>query len=400
MAKTKVLIAGAGASGTITANKLARELRREIADNQVEVTVLDKDDVNTNQAGFTFIPFGLYTEEDIRRPRRKLISPRVRTVFGQDGEITKIDLKNREVTVKTGNRFSYDYLLLATGCQYDTQAVPGLSADFNSFYPSLEDAFKLGDKLKSFDKGRIVVLTPSMPIPCPGAPGKFTILLDDYLRYVKGGKGREGIQITFLWPTPLIGPAAYNTIIDGIFNEKDISCTREFKLSQVDADKKEVVSADGKKIGYDLLITVPPCKSVQPLLESGIADEKGWVPTDKYSLQYNKPEGERHDEVYAIGDTGPVEILKTGIGAHYQALITAENLIHDVRGVKTKVPYRGETGCPFVASSYTTHTEGKAYIASWTYNRPLQPFKATNMGWFVYRMYYYIYWDMTAKSIL
>ena len=139
----RVLVLGAGAAGSAVANKLAREFRQEIAKEEVEITILDKNDVNINQGGFTFIPFGLYTPEDISRSRKKLISPRVKCVFGEDGEIERVDLANREVTAKTGRNYSYDYLVIATGCIADVESVQGLSDDFNTFYTSLEDAFKL-----------------------------------------------------------------------------------------------------------------------------------------------------------------------------------------------------------------------------------------------------------------
>ncbi len=56
----------------ITSNKLARELRREIARDEVEITVLDKESVNINQGGFTFLPFEFYTVDDIRRRKNKV----------------------------------------------------------------------------------------------------------------------------------------------------------------------------------------------------------------------------------------------------------------------------------------------------------------------------------------
>lgn len=92
-------------AGSIAANKLARELRWEISEDKLEVTILDKDEVNVNQGGFTFIPFGLYTPEDITCSRHKLISPRVKAVFGENGEVTRVDLKNREVTARSGKKY-------------------------------------------------------------------------------------------------------------------------------------------------------------------------------------------------------------------------------------------------------------------------------------------------------
>ncbi|HID16722.1 TPA: NAD(P)/FAD-dependent oxidoreductase [Candidatus Bathyarchaeota archaeon] len=307
-------------------------------------------------------------------------------------------MKNREVTVEDGEIYSYDYLVIGTGCEGHKEEVKGLSKDFNTFYTSLEDTLKLKSLIEKFAKGRVVVLTVSMPIPCPGAPGKFTILLDDYLRYVRGV--RENVQITFLWPIKSVGPPAYNAIITKLFKDRGIEDIREFKFSKVDEGRREVVSADGEGIKYDLLVTIPPHKGVKALIDSGITDENGWVPNDKYTLQYRRSPTESYDEVYAIGDAGSPQILKTGIGAHYQALIAAQNIINDVLGTDIKVPYRGETGCPLVSSSYTPYAKGEAYLASWLYNSPLKPFSPTKLGWFIYRTYYYIYWDSTVKALL
>jgi sulfide:quinone oxidoreductase len=135
------------------------------------------------------------------------------------------------------------------------------------------------------------------------------------------------------------------------------------------------------------------------MLDSGVTDAKGWLPADKSSLRYQKDGGPRFDNVYVAGDGGPAEILKTGIGAHCQALITAQNLINDLRGAPITVPYRGETGCPFILDSYTSAKRGKAFIASWTYNNPLKAFRPTEYGWFLYRAFYYMYWDTAVKGL-
>jgi sulfide:quinone oxidoreductase len=395
----RVLILGAGAAGSAVANKLAREFRQEIAKEKVEITILDRNAVNINQGGFTFIPFGLYTPEDISRPRKKVISPRVKGVFGEDGEIERVDLANREVTAKSGEKYPYDYLVIATGCRADVESVSGLSSDFNTFYTSLEDAFKLRKLVSTFDKGRIVISTAQMPIPCPGAPGKFAVMLDAYLRYIRSEEVRRNVEISFLWPIELMGPPAYNEVASKVFEERNINIIRNFGLTEVDADKKEVVAANGERAKYDLLISIPPYKGIKALSDSGIAVESGWIPVDKSTLQYRGPVGS-YDEVYALGDGSTAGAVKTGIGAHYQSLVVGQNLINDLHGNGIKVSYMGELGCPFVGAMYTPSTRGEAYIATWMYDKPLEPFKPTKLGWFLYRMYYYIYWDAGLKALM
>lgn len=95
-----------------------------------------------------------------------------------------------------------------------------------------------------------------------------------------------------------------------------------------------------------------------------------------------------------------VEILKAGIAAHYQAFTAAQNLINDIEGTGVKVHYLGDAGCPFIDSTFSPSTRGKAFMLSWSYETTPQPFRTTEAGWLFYRMYYYVYWDSTIKAIL
>ena len=394
-----LLILGSGAAGSIVANKVTRELRNEIARDNYNVTVLDKSDMNYNPAGYTFMPFHLIAQEDIQRSMHKVLSPRVNSHFGVEGEVTKVDLANRKVTVKSGKEHLYDYLLISTGARLAPEAIPGLSEDYNTFY-TLNGSIDLREKLNAFDGGRIIITTPEMPIACPGAPSKFTVLLDDYLKHVRAGGIREKTDITFLWPINNVGPPVYDEKVISGFDERGIERRYNFKMESVFPEGKYIISEEGEKLDYDLLISIAPHRGVKAMHESGISDEKGWLPTNKYTLQYEKSPSEKYDEVYAIGDGGPITMNKMGINAHFQALKTGQNLINDYHGNGVKSIYKGEQGCPIVESSYTPNTDGKAYMVTWTYGNPAKSFSSGKMGWLIYRMYYYIYFDLTAKAIM
>jgi sulfide:quinone oxidoreductase len=399
MEKKELLILGAGACGSIVANKVTRELRKEIAEDKYNVTVLDKNNVGLNPAGFTFIPFHLLAPEDIQRPFNRIISPRAKTFFGDEGEVTKVDLNNRNVTVRSGKEYQYDYLVIATGARLEPGVVQGLKEDYNTFY-TLDGALDLRDKLDTFDNGKIVILTPEMPIACPGAPSKFTVLLDDYLKYVKTDNVRDRVDITFLWPIGNVGPPVYDEKVVNGFAEREIDRRYNFKTKEINTKEKRVVSEKGDEVEYDLLISIAPHRGAKAMEDSGISDEKGWLPSNKFTLQYHKSPSESYDEVYVIGDGGPITMNKMGINAHFQALKTGQNLINDYHGNGVKSIYKGEQGCPIVESSYTPSTDGKAFMVTWTYGNPAKSFSSGKMGWLIYRMYYYIYFDLTAKAIM
>jgi len=394
-----LLILGAGAAGSIVANKVTRELRDEIALGNYRVTVLDKSDTAYNPAGYTFMPFHLLSQEDVKRKVKKVVSPRAEVYHGEDGDVTRINLDDRNVSVKSGREYSYDYLLIATGARFAPEVVPGLHEDYNTFY-TLEGSIMLRESLNKFDGGHIVVTTPEMPIACPGAPSKFTVLLDDYLRYVKTGNVRDRAEITFLWPINNVGPPVYNEKVIKGFEQRGVDRRYNFKTTSVDPKAKTVTSADGETVKYDLLISIPPHRGIEAMISSGISDDEGWLPSNKYTLQYEKSASEKYDEVYIVGDAGPKTMNKMGINAHFQALKTGQNLIYDYHGNGVKSIYKGEQGCPIVESSYTPSTDGKAYMVTWTYGNPAKSFSSGKMGWLIYRMYYYIYFDLTAKAIL
>ncbi|MEJ2535954.1 MAG: FAD/NAD(P)-binding oxidoreductase, partial [Calditrichia bacterium] len=62
----KLLILGAGTAGTIMANKLAPALNK----NEWQITLVDEDDKHYYQPGFLFIPFNIYTKEDVIKAKR------------------------------------------------------------------------------------------------------------------------------------------------------------------------------------------------------------------------------------------------------------------------------------------------------------------------------------------
>ena len=57
----RLLILGAGTGGTIMANKMRKLLSRE----EWDITIVDQHRTHYYQPGFLFIPFGMYTRQDV-----------------------------------------------------------------------------------------------------------------------------------------------------------------------------------------------------------------------------------------------------------------------------------------------------------------------------------------------
>ncbi|MEN8226159.1 MAG: tryptophan 7-halogenase, partial [Bacteroidota bacterium] len=61
----KLLILGGGTAGTMMANKLRKVLDRA----DWEITLVDKHRTHYYQPGFLFIPFGIYSRNDVIKPK-------------------------------------------------------------------------------------------------------------------------------------------------------------------------------------------------------------------------------------------------------------------------------------------------------------------------------------------
>ncbi len=99
------------------------------------------------------------------------------------GDIDRIDPETRQVSVversSTGDssrNIEADYLVVSLGAELVPDAIPGLAQAGHSFY-TLAGAESLRDALRSFDGGRIVVLTAAPAYKCPAAPYEAAMLV-------------------------------------------------------------------------------------------------------------------------------------------------------------------------------------------------------------------------------
>ncbi|NHZ46844.1 type III sulfide quinone reductase, selenoprotein subtype [Nitratidesulfovibrio liaohensis] len=335
----KLLILGAGAGGTM----LATKMRKKLSEREWEITVIDRDLTHHYQPGWLFIPFGIDTPKGCEKPKKDFIPRGVN--FVQD-TITNVDPEAKVVTCE-GGKYSYDWVVIATGCRIAPDEVEGLLDDWrgniHDFYTP-DGAAALLPKLKNFKKGRLVHHICETPIKCPVAPLEFIYLADWY--FTKMGV-RDNIEIELV--TPLTGaftkPVAAK-ILGELCEQKNIKVTPNFVVDSVDAGNKTIASVTGDEIDYDLLVTIPPNMGQQFLIDSDIADPMGFMDTDKGTLKSKK-----YPNMYVIGDTTNVPTSKAGSVAHYEADIIAENLMSDIDGSEHYHHFDGHSTC-FIVTGY------------------------------------------------
>ncbi len=356
----RILILGGGVGGTLTANLLARKLRKRIDRGEVEVAVVDATGAHVYQPGFMYIAMGGERAEKLEKRERALLDDRVRLFIGT---VDRIDEEAQAVHIEGGAALPYDHLVLATGARILPEAIEHFESEAQHFY-SAGAALKLRKALDAFEGGKIVVGIASMPYKCPPAPLEVAFLIEAELRE----RGlRDKAEMHYASP---IGRAftieSVSEMATPILEEKGIELHTFFNVESIDPERKVVQSLEGEELEYDLLILVPPHKGQQFLIDSGLAPAPGgWLPTDRFTLRVGG-----RPNVYALGDATDLPLSKAGSTAHFEAPVVVEAIAAAVEGrapTGKHATYEGKVMCFFEVG------DGKGTLLQFDYDHPPKP---------------------------
>jgi sulfide:quinone oxidoreductase len=332
---SRIVILGGGTGGTLTANRLRKELREDAS-----ITVVDENDQHVYQPGLLFVPFGLTNPESIVRSRARQLHDGIRY---RQCAIDHVDIELDRVHLADGSHLDYDVLVVATGSRLVPEETEGLTGDgwmekVFTFY-DLIGAEALAEKLATFDSGRLVVNVVDMPIKCPVAPLEFCFLADSYF-HERGI--RDQVAVTYV--TPLDGaftqPTAA-TALAGLLESHGIEFVTEFNTGSVDGAGGRLVGYDEREVPFDLAVVIPVHSGAAYVANSpGLGDELDFVPTDERTLQAKaKP------NIFAIGDAAALPISKAGSVTHFEGETLVENIQRFLRGDALDASYDGHANC-------------------------------------------------------
>ncbi len=391
----KLVILGAGTGGTIMANKMRKELARD----EWDITIVDKHKLHYYQPGFLFIPFGLYKKRDVIKPKADFIPYGVNLIYN---EVDKVDGENNKVLLQDGLVLNYDYLIIATGTQIFPEETPGIKGELwrkNVFdYYTIEGAAALAEFFKTWKGGDLVLNIAEQPIKCPVAPLEFVMYADAF--FVERGM-RDKVNIHYV--TPMSGaftkPRA-SKILGGLLKEKNINIIPDFYIEKVDNANKKIFSYDEKEIPFDCLVTVPVHLGDPMIGRSALGDDMDFALTDKYTLQSDK-----FDNIFILGDASNIPTSKAGSVVHFAAEIVFENLLCAIEGRPYTAKFDGHSNC-YIETGF-----GKGALIDFNYEtEPLPghfpfpgigPFgllKETRMNHYGKLLFRWIYWHVLLKG--
>lgn len=391
----KILILGAGTGGTIMANKLRKELDR----NEWEITIVDQFKTHYYQPGFLFVPFGMYTKNDVIKPKNDFIPIGVNVIFQK---IDNIHPEKNQVSLSDGVVLSYDYLIIATGTRIVPEETEGLKGDLwhksiFDFY-TIEGALALGNFFKTWKGGELVLNIADMPIKCPVAPLEFVMFADAF--FIERGL-RDKVNITFV--TPLSGAFTKphtSKVLGELLQEKNINIVTDFYIAEVNNEEKKIIDYTGREVPFDCLVSVPVHMGDEAIIKSGLGDDMGFAKTDKFTLQ-----SAQYENIFVLGDASNIPTSKAGSVVHFAADVVLENMICSIEGRPYTAAFDGHSNC------YIETGHSKGALIDFNYDTeplpgsfpfpgvgPFSLLKETRMNHYGKLLFRWIYWHILLKG--
>jgi sulfide:quinone oxidoreductase len=392
----KLVVLGAGTAGTMIVNKLSHHLDP----TEWKITIVDQNETHYYQPGFLFIPFGIYGENDVVKPKRDFIPSGVEMIVS---EIEMIEPEHNRVRLAKESRYlTYDYLIIATGTHPRPDETPGLHdgewrKSIHDFY-TYEGTLALAKYLRTWEGGRMVVNIMETPFKCPVAPLEFIFLADWHFH--KLGI-RDRVDLTLVTPLPgaFTKPRA-SKLLGAMLEEKNIKVVPEFMVERVEPDQKKLISYEEEEVPYDLLVTIPVNMGAEVIDRSGLGDELNHVPVDKYNFLSTK-----FDNIFAIGDAADLPTSKAGSVAHFAAEVFVDNFLRYIDGLEMTAQFDGHANC-YIESGF-----GKGILIDFNYDveplpgkfplpgiGPFSLLQESEMNHWGKMMFRWIYWNVLLKG--
>lgn len=392
-----IVIVGGGAAGVSTANNMRRR------NSSLDIALIEPSEKHYYQPGFTIIGGGAYTLKRTTKNEADLIHPSV-TWIKDFAESFQPDDNN--VTLKSGDVISYDFLVVCPGLQLDFNKIDGLVETLGkngvcSNY-SVETVEYTWETLQKIESGNALFTQPPMPIKCAGAPQKIMYLAAD--RFRKKGIA-DKVNVEFFNAGPgMFGVPFFAKALNKVIADYGITTNFGHNLVAINGETKtatfETTDADGNKSTvdkeFDMIHVTPPQSAPDFIKSSPLANEGGWVDVHQGTLQHNK-----FSNVFGLGDVASTPNAKTAAAVRKQVPVVVDNILRLLENKAIEEGYDGYGSCPLTTSLNTVMLAEFSYGGKVTPSFPfLDPRKNSRLWWFGKTFGFpWLYWQIMIKGI-
>jgi sulfide:quinone oxidoreductase len=394
--KHQIIIVGGGNAGISVAAKLLNK------NSALDIAIIEPSEKHYYQPAWTLVGGGTFNIDDTIRNESTVIPSKAKWI---KDAVASFDPDHNRLTTKEGNTYTYDYLVVAPGIQLNWHLVKGLTETLGKNNVTSNYSFDLApytfECIKNMKPGMTAMFTsPSTTLKCGGAPQKITYLAADYFRkHELIGK----VKVEFCTAGKVIfGIKKYAVQLQKVVDNLQVHMNYRHDLIAVDGPNKtatyKVTDENGNTTEvtkhFDMLHVTPPQSAPDFIAKSPLANDKGWVDVDKYTLQHI-----RYKNIFGLGDATSTPNGKTGAAVRKQSPVLVQNLLSQMKNQELKAKYNGYSSCPIVVGY------GKLILAEFDYdNNPKEtfPFDQSKPRWTMWILKKYIlpwlYWNKILKG--
>ncbi|MGH2553438.1 MAG: FAD-dependent oxidoreductase [Chitinophagaceae bacterium] len=387
----QIVIVGGGNAGISVAAQLLRK------NKNLDIAIIEPSEKHYYQPAWTLVGGGTFNVARTIRNESDVIPKRATWI---KDAVVSFQPEVNTITTQKGDSYAYDYLVTAPGIKLNWHGVKGLVETIgkNGVTSNYSVAYApyTFECIKSMKPGMTAIFTsPSTALKCGGAPQKITYLAADYFR--KHGL-MDKVKVDFSTAGKVIfGIKKYAVQLQKVVDKLHIEMNYRHDLVAVDGPGKTATfnvtdenrSATEITRHFDMLHVTPPQCAPEFIASSSLANEKGWVDVDKFSLQHN-----RYKNIFGLGDAAGTPNGKTGAAIRKQAPVVVKNILSLMDGKGLIAKYNGYSSCPIVVGY------GKLILAEFDYdNVPKEtfPFDQSKPRWTMWILKKYIlpwlYWN-------
>ncbi|MCB1520315.1 MAG: FAD-dependent oxidoreductase [Hyphomicrobiaceae bacterium] len=359
--KGRVVIVGGGAGGATVANKV------KAAAPELDVWLVEMQPQYTTCFFSNLYLGGFRTLESLTHGYDGLKAMGINVV---NDMAVGVDAGKKTVTLKGGDKLSYDRLVLSPGIDLKYDSIEGYSAEAAEMMPH---AWKAGvqtkilkDKLTAMaDGGTVVLAAPPNPYRCPPGPYERMCMIAHYLKTEKPKS-----KLILLDPKPKFSKQgvfmeAFNKYYKDIIQVNLTNEIDNFAVVKVDAKGGSVTTKDGNTIKADVANIIPAQRAGKIVHEAGCS-EGDWCPVKPDSFLSTKV-----PDVYVLGDSSvATQMPKSAFSANSQAKVVATDIVAALAG-KDAFPPRYRNTCWSMVAPDDSVKVGANYTAGEKDGKPV-----------------------------
>ncbi|BAF72241.1 NAD(P)/FAD-dependent oxidoreductase [Sulfurovum sp. NBC37-1] len=415
--KADIVIIGGGTAGMTVAARLRRS-----APN-AKITLIAPNETHLYQSGQVYVAAGLFSEFDNKRPTSELLPDNV--IWMKD-KVTAFDPDKNRVQTAKHNTVPYDYLVVALGCEYDYNAVEGMSSDdigkhgiASVYMNDLNEGTSEGAIVSRMwmkairrkaqkSEVRVLFSDSQTPVKGEGASLSMLFLANDMLKgnglKIKDKDLQHKVKFTLTKAGKVLFPSAkIDAALKRTMKKTDnVSVSYGHILKRIDKEKKVAVYANGDEevnVSYDYLHITPPMRAPQVVRDSELSikngPHKGWLDVDENTLRHPK-----YRNVFGLGDVVGLSSGKSGGAVREQAIVLQDNIAAVMEGKVEPMSYEGYSVSP-IKTRY-----GRVMLAEYTPKglAPMFPLNPTTPRWIWWEMDLHLmrraYYDLMMRGML